>query len=101
MESRRNTWNYFIGTRDESRFMLVFDAIISSVTAKCISAGNQDLIPGNYPDDTDTTCLALSVLPSNPTAAEAVMSEILGLTTADGVFMVFLTRLLLNRSNIS
>ncbi|KAJ5716198.1 Haloacid dehalogenase-like hydrolase-domain-containing protein [Penicillium malachiteum] len=63
LEPHKTRWNFFIG--------------------------EQQLVPGAYPADMDTTCIALVVLPNNPVVAQVIMEEALQLTNPDGIFMTY------------
>ena len=46
------------------------------------------LFDATFPDDLDTTALAMLHLVKDRSAVEAIMDKMLGNTTADGIFLV-------------
>ena len=47
----------------------------------------------NYPDDLDTTSVALMQRRADPAVADSIMDEMLSLRSEDGIIMVSCTRL--------
>jgi hypothetical protein len=62
METGKRTWNFFIGP--------------------------PNLTTEQFPDDLDTTSLALSILPTSPDIAASVMDEIVSRQNQDGIVPV-------------
>ncbi|OQE36850.1 hypothetical protein PENCOP_c011G04391 [Penicillium coprophilum] len=70
LETWDRTWNYFIGKH------LIFI---------CPS----ELTTGNFPNDLDTTSIALSIIPTEKSVLWSVMDEMLTFTNEDGIFMTY------------
>ncbi|KAJ5153652.1 uncharacterized protein N7500_009091 [Penicillium coprophilum] len=71
LETWDRTWNYFIGKP--------CDRLI------CPS----ELTTGDFPNDLDTTSIALSIIPTEKSVLWSVMDEMLTFTNEDGIFMTY------------
>ena len=79
----QRTWNFFIG---EDRRL---SKDLNDQTADKSWIGKPVLVPGGYfPDDLDTTALALTVLRPQPEVVTSLLDEMVGYVNPDGTIQV-------------
>lgn len=88
-EKTPGTWNFFAG---RVAGYLLANHVVKDLT-KYQTTGEATLIAGGYfPDDLDTTALALTILtPKNPEVVTSVLDEMAEYVNPDGTVLVSLS----------